>query len=737
MIATGVLSVRYLVKNISNKLNSFFNNKRKISLGAKFASLVAIILVLTMSAVATFTYRAENSLFLENLQSKGRVLGTFIASVSPQPILSYDYTTLNDYVREVSHKEDVIYAVILAPDNKNLTAYLDSGNAYIKSATETLGHNNILGVIQQVKKDKSVIPLEFPIALKDQKLGMVEIGISRKRIDALSRKQLAKILLANVLIIIFLITCIYIIFRRSALEPIRELIMGSDRVAGGDLEHKVAVGASDELGTLTDSFNEMIGKLKKSTNEKDQALKKLQDLNKTLESRVERRTRELESANKELKHIALHDELTSLPNRSLIFDRVVQAIEMSKRQHEPFTIMMMDLNRFKDVNDTLGHDVGDKILRDVGSRLKKALRHIDTVGRLGGDEFAIIFPGVDEEYAVTVANKLVHIFNEPFEHKGMSLSIGTSIGIAIYPQHGDDTLTLLKRADVAMYVAKSDKCGYFIYDAAEDKHSTRRLALTGELHNAIQNDNLVLHYQPIIELASGNIVRAEALVRWLHPERGLILPADFIPLMEQTGFINMLSQWVLINTFKQQELLKKSAHDIGLAVNLSIHNLKDPEFSTKLFELLEENKTHLNSLILEVTESAVMSDSNYVSEMIARLKKMKVNLSIDDFGVGYSSLSRLKKLPVSEVKIDRSFVIGMLTNKDDAVIVKSTIDLAHNLGLKVVAEGVENQESLDILIGLGCDMAQGTYITEPLNIDQFFDFINKAQPLKRKLQIQF
>ena len=620
------------MKNISAKPDSPFYHKWKISLGAKFAALVAFILVITMGTVATYNYRIENSLSLESLYSKGRILGKFIASVSPQPILSYDFSTLNDYVKKASHKEDIIYAVILSPDNDNLTSYLNHDNGYIHSAIEKPGQYTISDIVNLVNQDKSVIRMTFPIILEDQNLGMVEIGISRERIDSLSRKQLLKLLFWNVIIIIFLDICIYIIFRRSTLQPIRELIQGSDRVARGDLEHKVAVGASDELGTLTISFNEMIGKLNTSTREKDQALTELQELNKTLEFHVEKRTQELKSANKALKHIALHDELTGLPNRSLIFDRLIQAIRMSIRRQEPFTIMMMDLDRFKDVNDTLGHDVGDELLKDVGTRLKNSLRHIDTVGRLGGDEFAIILPGVGEEYAITVANKLVHIFNEPFEQNGISLSIGTSIGIAIFPQHGDDTLTLLKRADVAMYVAKNDNCGYFVYDVAEDKHSTQRLALMGDLRNAIQNDELVLHYQPIIELSSGNIIRAEALVRWIHPVRGLISPVDFIPLMEQTGFINMLSQWVLNSAFRQQELMSSSGYKIGLAVNLSIYNLKDPEFAKKLFELLESNKKHLGNLVLEVTESAVMADSDYVTNTISRLKKMKVKISIDDFG---------------------------------------------------------------------------------------------------------
>lgn len=723
------------MKNIREKIYSHLFHERAVSLGAKFAILVAIILVLTMGIVATVNYRSENSLFLENLKSKGNVLGTFIASVSPQPILSYDYATLNDYVREATHKADIVYAVILTPKRENITAYLDLNDSYIKNASQVLGTKNILSVIKAVDMDKSVISMEFPILIKEKKLGIVKIGISRKNIDDLSRKQLIKLLIGNAIIILFLITCIYIIFRHSALEPIRELIKGSDRVASGDLEHSVKVGASDELGTLTNSFNEMIGKLKNSTEEKDNALKELQDLNRTLEMHVEHRTLELKNANKELKRIALHDELTGLPNRSLIFDRLFQAIETAKRQQEPFTIMMMDLNRFKDVNDTLGHDVGDKLLREVGNRLKNALRHVDTVGRLGGDEFAILFPGVGEEYAITVANKLVHIFNEPFFYNGISLSIGTSIGIALYPQHGDDTLTLLKRADVAMYVAKNDNCGYFVYDAAEDKHSTRRLALMGDLRSAIQNNDLVLHFQPIIDLESGNILRAEALVRWRHPEHGLMLPADFIPLMEQTGFINMLAQWVLCSAFRHLEILGRFSGNIGLAVNLSIHNLKDPEFSDKLFELLESNIEHTNNLILEVTESAIMADSGYVKNIISRLKTMNVNLSIDDFGIGYSSLSRLKKVPVSEIKIDKSFVIGMINNKDDAVIVKSTIDLAHNLGLKVVAEGVENKESLDILIGLGCDMVQGTYVREPLEIDEFLDFLGKSQSLKNRSRL--
>ncbi len=700
-----------------------FIKKWKLSLGAKFTLLVSGVLLVTMGGTAILNYQSQNRLFLEHLQSKGIMLGEVLAEISPEAILSYDFITLNEYVHDVSRQKDVVYAVYISPQNKPLNSYIDTDNPYISKAIGELHTFNPTKIIKHVNTDPRIMVLEFPILFNKQHLGDVVIGMDRTRIESLSRHELLKQMLGNGFIILFLSICIYVVFRYNTLQPIHALIHGSERVAKGELEEKVLIESNDEIGNLAQSFNEMMGKLKKSTSEKDQALAQLKILNKTLESRVEKRTRELEILNRELEHQALHDSLTDLPNRALVQDRVQQAIIRAARNKKTFAVIMLDLDRFKEINDTLGHDVGDQLLKEVGQRLRSVVREVDTVGRIGGDEYFLILPGADRHAALQVANKILNVLEPSFLFEEISFSVSASMGIALYPDHGKDTATLFKRADVAMYAAKQNKSGYFVYSSEKDSHSPDHLALIGELRNAIEHDELQLFYQPIINQFTGRIFGVEALSRWPHPQNGLIEPSVFIPPLEQTSLIKAFTYWVLKTAFRQWSEWHDAGITVNITINLSMRNLHDPQLTTHIRELLDEWNVDEGCILLEITESDVMHDPPGVMNILNQLETMGLQLAIDDFGTGYSSLSYLKKLPVHIIKIDQSFVVDMDRDRDNSVIVHSTIDLAHNLGLKVIAEGIENQEVMHQLKALNCDFAQGYYLCKPLAADKIVEFI--------------
>jgi diguanylate cyclase (GGDEF)-like protein/PAS domain S-box-containing protein len=454
------------------------------------------------------------------------------------------------------------------------------------------------------------------------------------------------------------------------------------------------------------------------------------------------RTAELAAANRDLRHArdeaqhqALHDGLTGLPNRTLLRDRLQQAILGARRDNASLALLIMDLDRFKDVNDTLGHHAGDELLQQVAARLRSALRASDTVARMGGDEFGIILPTAgDASAASRVAEQLVHALEQPFMLAGQSISIGASIGIALSSEHGTDAKTLLRHADAAMYVAKRGGHGHAVYCGERDTHSPDRLALIGELRAAIERNDLVLHYQPKINLQTGQCNRVEALVRWQHPERGLIPPDQFIPLAEQTGLIKPLTQWVLGAAIHQCRAWQDSGLHIAVAVNLSMRNLHDPELVEQVAHLLRANGVLPAALKVEVTESALMTDPARALDSLERLRAIGVKVAIDDFGTGHASLSYLKQMPVEEIKLDRLFVRDMRTNKNDYTIVRSTIELAHDLGLRVIAEGVEDQATLDLLADLGCDLAQGYHMSRPVPDGELRLWLAEAAQQPRMLQ---
>jgi diguanylate cyclase (GGDEF)-like protein len=424
-----------------------------------------------------------------------------------------------------------------------------------------------------------------------------------------------------------------------------------------------------------------------------------------------------------LEHQALHDALTGLPNRTLLYDRVQQSISKLQREDGSMVLLMMDLDHFKDINDTLGHQIGDQILEKFSRRLLSTLRDTDTVARLGGDEFAISLPMQDQNHAEVVAEKILATLEKPFHVEGYQLFVGASIGIAVYPEHGDRVDTLLQHADVAMYVSKRSNNGYRIYNPSQDEDNMGRLELSNDLRNALNNEELMVYYQPKLDMKSGLIYGVEALIRWNHRERGFIPPDQIIYIAEHTGLIKQLTHWVLKEAISQCSHWNNHGIHLSVSVNLSTRNLQDPS----LFDIVKSNLTTYDfppeSLVLEVTESAMLLEPEHASEVLNRMDALGVCISIDDFGTGFSSLAYLKQLPVDELKIDKSFVMNMDGNENDAVIVRSTIDLAKNLGLKVVAEGVENSDTWDLLSILDCDYAQGFYMSKPLPADKLEKFL--------------
>ena len=419
----------------------------------------------------------------------------------------------------------------------------------------------------------------------------------------------------------------------------------------------------------------------------------------------------------EIEHRALYDQLTELPNRTLFHDRVEQALARAQRDGSGAAVMFLDVNHFKEINDTLGHEAGDLLLQALAARLLGEMRASDTLARLGGDEFGILCVASGDE-AASLAERLHRVLHEPFAVRDFSLEVGASIGIATFPAHGDDVDTLLRHADVAMYLAKEARAGTAVYDSEQDMNDAARLTLAGELRRAIENEELVLHFQPKAELATDCVVGVEALVRWQHPERGFIPPNEFVPIAERTGLIKPLSRYVLTSALRQCGAWRDAGLDLHVAVNLTIPDLLDLELPDVIETLLAETNVRPDQLELEITETTILADPFRVRQVLTRLNEMGLRLAIDDFGTGYSSLAYLRRLPVQTIKIDRSFVMDMCESASDATIVRSTIDLGRNLDLDVVAEGVESQEAWDALRAQGCTLAQGYFISRPLPAEE-------------------
>jgi diguanylate cyclase (GGDEF)-like protein len=419
------------------------------------------------------------------------------------------------------------------------------------------------------------------------------------------------------------------------------------------------------------------------------------------------------------RHRSLHDELTELPNRHYLHERIDQIISRDRYGRESLAIFLFDINRFKEINNALGHFYCDFLLQKVANRLQEPLRVTDTLARWGGDKFALLLPNTGHDQAVELAHRITASMTRPFRIEGQSLVVNVSIGMVFYPEHGTETDVLLQYADIAMYEARRNQVDYSIFVPQQTRDSWSRLLMAGELRRAIDNQEMLLYFQPQISVVTGRLSGVEALVRWQHRDRGIILPGEFIEIMEQQGLINALTGQVLDQALNQLHLWQLQGMMIDMSINLSVKNLHDLEFPGIAEGLLRKWQIEPSRITLEITESSIMVDPGRVASVVEALKEIGFHLSIDDFGTGYSSLAYLRKFPARQIKIDKSFVLDMLTNEDSAVIVKSTIDMAHNIGRHVVAEGVENHDTQVLLKRLGCDFLQGFHISRPLSAGDF------------------
>ncbi len=489
---------------------------------------------------------------------------------------------------------------------------------------------------------------------------------------------------------------VYVLLNRSVLLPISRIAeaIGTE---GRNIEKlSLPERGSREIHTLIKAFNSM--------------------------------RRQLHKRQVALEHQALTDTLTGLPNRALLEDRLDQAVHLAHRQDTEMALLLLDLDRFKDINDTLGHQVGDYVLQQIGQRLLDCMYESDTVARLGGDEFAIITPDTNMAQLIDFVEVISTVFKSVVEVDTHQLYVGASIGVAVYPRHGDDVSTLIRHADIAMYQAKRNNKSFVIYDQSLNDKSIGDLSLLADLKAELegQSGQLQLHYQPQIDLFNRDVIRVEALLRWKHPHHDFISPEQIIQMTEYTGLIDDLSKWVLKTAISDCAAWQRDNLDIKISVNLSAMNLQDPKLPSHIQYLLNYYKLDARKLTLEITESAVMNDPLRAREVLQTLSTMGVELVIDDYGTGFSSLAYLKLLPVNSLKIDKSFVIDMLEEENDAIIVRSTIDLAHNLGLSVIAEGVENQEVARLLRQQKCDSAQGFYFARPMVESELREWLNPA-----------
>ncbi|MDI1309948.1 MAG: EAL domain-containing protein [Methylotenera sp.] len=475
-------------------------------------------------------------------------------------------------------------------------------------------------------------------------------------------------------------------------KPITDLVQVAKSLEKGNYAINITSDRADELGELSRSFSSM--------------------------------SEAISSREKSISRLAYYDELTHLPNRTSFMLTLNKALEEAKLTKQQLTIFVLNLNRFKQINNILGHDSGDEILRVIAEKIKMTAREQDFVARIAGIQYAMILPDTTSEIGLSLADEISRSFENPIIINMQSVDVSASIGIATFPTHANNEAQLLTRAEIAMYAAKANKVGTTVFDKSYDLNSSTNLSMASELKNAITDNQLIMYVQPKIDIATSKLTSLEALVRWKHPEKGFIFPDQFIPFAEQTGYIQLISQWMLNEAAKYSQMWNALNLHYPIAVNISTRDLIDQDLPEKIDAIFKTYHIDHSSLTLEITESSIMDDPVRALATLDKLSGMNIKLSIDDFGTGYSSLAYLKRLPVNELKIDKSFILKMEQDESDKKIVQSTIDLGHNLGLKVVAEGIENLIVWKLLRSMGCDSGQGYYMSKPMPASDFVKWIS-------------
>jgi diguanylate cyclase (GGDEF)-like protein len=610
-------------------------------------------------------------------------IGWVVMGFAVDDALANDLRKLTEL--EVSFRLDgaagprVLASTLDEPDQASLLTLIPSGSGAVPRVV------NIGGVDHQAL----VIPLDGnDSTAQDVRIVAVLHRSLEEALATFERLRNTLILLAALSLVLSIIGSVAV--ARNITRPLEALASAAARIEQGDYTAPVDLKRRDEIGVLASSLNHMRGGI------------------------ADREKRILK--------LAYEDPLTDLANRSRFSSELELAITRAEHDKHGLTILMMDLDRFKYVNDTLGHGVGDHVLREVSARLQRTVIDAECIARLGGDEFAILVRHTEASDFTGTASRIIAALEAPILYEGQPLDVGASIGIAHFPDHGQDAQTLVRNADIAMYAAKRNKTGFATYGRHYDTSQQEHLSLLGELRRAVERNELRLYYQPKISLHSSHISAVEALIRWEHPTRGLVSPAQFIPFAEHTGYIKLLTRWVIREAIRQCGQWLREGLTLQVSVNISARDLMNRELPELVAELLAEHEVTPGLLCLEITESGFMEDPAHAQKVLDRLYELGVKLSIDDYGTGYSSLSYIMKLPVHELKIDQSF-ISRMADAEISTIVRSTIDLGHNLGLQVVAEGVEDAATWDMLRTLGCDDAQGYFMSRPLEPSALAEWI--------------
>lgn len=675
--------------------------------------LKTILGIALIEAVLLFILIWSSMVFLstsneEQLKNRVETLARVFATTTQDAVLTTNLASLESAVINVLTNPGVVYARVRGRQDVVLA---EGGDP--KVLKRPFKADREFDTI-----DDGVYDSFIDITIHDTRYGRVEIGISIDAIQEVLRAARERMALIAVIEmgLVALFSFFLGLYLTRGLASLKD---ASQRLAGGELGYKINVVGRDELAETAKAFNDMSQKLQLSYNQRRQAEEDLAKLNEDLELRVALRTEQLSEAYAKIEHQAMHDPLTKLPNRMLFQDRLRQAILIGEREKTPFAVVMLDLNRFKEINDSLGHHSGDLVLQEAAIRLRKALRRSDTVARLGGDEFALILPTVqDRSVAIGVLEKIHNILEAPMTVDGQALHIGASLGLALYPLDAAEPEALTRRADLAMYDCKRRKATFTLYTSDLEQGTTERLQLRGELRQAAERDEFVLYYQPKIDLSNNRVNGVEALIRWQHPRRGLLFPDDFLPLAEEGGLMSTITSWVLNEALRQCRLWLNRGKPLSMSINISVTNLQDPKFPDLVSKALTAHGVDPKYLELEITETGLMVEPPRAMESIRQLSELGVQIIIDDFGTGYSSMAYLRRLPIAKIKVDKSFVRDVLASKNDDVIVRSIIGLGHNLGLNVVAEGVESDEVWDYLRTLNCDAAQGYGFSRPIPADE-------------------
>lgn len=693
--------------------------KRRISIATKFNLLTILIILVTSAGISFFLIHNVVSYKYNNLVRHGLVIASMASQSSEYCIYTGDKESMKQIVESLEVDEDVAYVCLLNKDKKLLmhksfkcglkippspaVSFIDSGSQgkiLYKEFVNKEDGKRYIDVLSPV----IIVPDKKPTdtLVTNQKntnpeiIGYIQLGLSLENLHKrINQFQMSALVFTSLFVFVGVIFTLFLTKKITA--PLKKLNLATKKISEGIFEQHITVYTNDEISDFACAFNHMIERLQVY---RDQ-----------------------------LRHTAFHDPLTNLPNRNLFMERLERLIEHAKRDKNClFSVLFLDLDRFKVVNDSLGHLVGDKLLILLSQKLKECLRESDTVARFGGDEFAILLDNVDDDFnAKYVAERILETLKEHFFLDGHKIVVSASIGIVLKGEFYNRPEDILRDADTVMYRAKMlGKARYAIFNAEMHANAMNFLRLEHDLRHAIERSELVIYYQPIVSLTSAEIVGLESLIRWQHPQRGLILPDEFIPLAEETKMIDKIGHWVIQNACAQNKVW----HDMGfsnitITVNVSLLQLRNKELPEQVGTTIKNTGLPADAFKLEITESTVMESKELVLEIFKELNKMKIHFMMDDFGTGFSSINNLKQLPFSTLKIDRSLILDIDTSQDASSIVRSIIDMAHSLKIKVIAEGVETQRQLELLRLYQCDYIQGYLLYSPMKAEEITNLLRQ------------